>query len=551
MIIIRLFQVRTNSKYQNQLRTLPYNRNSDWYLASIHFIEYYIKNKYSSAIQHHSPAIEHRMESIFRHVFITVCSVYFSLANLKAADILYVGKASADITPTLPVAVTGQFNLRIAEKAETPLTANVLVVETRRDDKQADFAIMVSCDLLYVPVDLIAQLRSEVRKSITELDVNKIIVNATHTHTAPVLMETGEYSIPTDGVTQVRDYRAFFIKQVAGAIVLAWETRAEASTWGFSYAVAGYNRRISYADGTAGMSSKTNLPEFQNLEGSEDHDINTIFFWDKKGKLVATVIGVASPAQEVEGLSAVNADYWHQVREGMKKRFGKDVCVVAWLGAAGDLTPHMRYRQAADDRMRELRKLSRTEELARRIILAVEEAYEAVKNDRHAALPLIHKTEMLPLPERLVTEKDFNDANAFVNDARNKIAADPKAADKLYRMMKWQEATVDRYKRQKLNPRPVYNMELHVIRFGDVAICTNEFELFSDYGIRMQSRSKALQTFVIQLAGSPAWGAYLPTEKAVRGGAYSAVIHSSLIGPQGGQMLVDRTVELINSFWPD
>ena len=33
-------------------------------------------------------------------------------------------------------------------------------------------------------------------------------------------------------------------------------------------------------------------------------------------------------------------------------------------------------------------------------------------------------------------------------------------------------------------------------------LCTNEFELFTDYGIRIQARSKALQTFVIQLVGS-------------------------------------------------
>lgn len=473
-------------------------------------------------------------------------------SDVSASEVLYVGRATADITPKLPIAVSGQFNLRIAEQAETPISASVLVLETRKNNQTADLAIMVSCDLLYIPIDLISQLRKEVTKNIPGLDVSKIIVNATHTHTAPVVTENGEYAIPGQGVTQVKDYRLFFVGKVATAIAQAWKQRAEGSVaWGFSYAVAGYNRRISYSDGTSGMSSRTNLPEFQNLEGSEDHDINTLFFWDMKGKLIATVIGVASPAQEVEGNYAVNADFWHPVREGIRKRFGTDVCVVPWLGAAGDLTPHIRYRQAADDRMRELRKLSRTEEIARRIILAVEEAHEVVKNDKHTTLVMQHKTEMLPLPERLVTDKDYNEAKAFVTNAQKQIATDPKAADRLYRMMKWQEATLERHERQKNNLNALYNMELHVIRLGDVAICTNEFELFSDYGIRIQSRSKALQTFVIQLAGSPAWGAYLPTEKAVKGGAYSAVIHSSLIGPQGGQILVDRTVELINGLWPE
>ena len=46
---------------------------------------------------------------------------------------------------------------------------------------------------------------------------------------------------------------------------------------------------------------------------------------------------------------------------------------------------------------------------------------------------------------------------------------------------------------------------------NDVAIATNEFELFTDYGVQIKARSPAVQTFVIQLTGS---GGYLPTERA-------------------------------------
>ena len=110
--------------------------------------------------------------------------------------------------------------------------------------------------------------------------------------------------------------------------------------------------------------------------------------------------------------------------------------------------------------------------------------------------------------------------------------------------MKWYQDTVDRFEKQETDPKPTYEMELHVLRIGDAVVCTNPFELFTDYGIRIKARSKAVQTFVIQLAGP---GTYLPTDKAVRGGHYSAIVESNLVGPEGGQMLVDRTVELINS----
>jgi hypothetical protein len=45
-------------------------------------------------------------------------------------------------------------------------------------------------------------------------------------------------------------------------------------------------------------------------------------------------------------------------------------------------------------------------------------------------------------------------------------------------------------------------------------------------------------------------GTYLPTKRAVRNGYHSAVVHSSLVGPEGGQVLVDRTVALVDSLWP-
>jgi hypothetical protein len=465
------------------------------------------------------------------------------------ASNLYVGRSTTDITPKLPVAVTGQFNLRIAREAETPLTANVVVLETREGSRSLDQAIMVSCDVLYIPTDVVALVRQKVKSRVSDMDVSKIVLNATHTHTAPVLRE-GEYAVPKEGVTQVETYRQFFSDQIADAIANAWRQRDVGSVaWGFSYAVVGYNRRVVYADGTSGMSSNTNLPEFRNLEGSEDHDINTLFFWDKSKQLIAMVIGVASPSQEVEGRSAVNADYWHPVRERIAGKYGKQVVVLGWLGASGDLTPHLRYRKAADDRMRELRKLSRLEELARRIVLAVDEAYDAVKNEGKSELPLVHRVERLTLPERQVTARDYSEAKASVENAKKQIADDPKVADRLYRRMTWEAETLKRYERQQKERNPLYAMDLHVIRLGDIAICTNEFELFSDFGIRMQARSKAIQTFVVQLAGSPEWGAYLPTDKAVRGGAYSAIVHSSRVGPEGGQVLVDRTVEILDELW--
>jgi hypothetical protein len=109
----------------------------------------------------------------------------------------------------------------------------------------------------------------------------------------------------------------------------------------------------------------------------------------------------------------------------------------------------------------------------------------------------------------------------------------------------WYQKVVDRYGAQE--QQPTVTVEVHALRIGDVAIITNPFELFLDYGVQMQGRSKALQTFVLQLTNGSS--GYLATERAVKGGGYSAVIASNRVGPEGGQVLVDRSVELINSLW--
>ena len=294
------------------------------------------------------------------------------------------------------------------------------------------------------------------------------------------------------------------------------------------------------------MYGQTQLPEFRNLEGMEDHDLNVLFFWDKLGQLMATAIHVPCTAQLVEGRAAVNADYWHPVREKLKQRFGPELVVLGWIGAAGDQSPRPLYRNAAEERMIKLRHLSSLEEIARRIVTAVEEAYSTVNQDRYADVPLIHKVDTLALPMRLVTEEEYAFSRSERDQYAAQMTADPKSAEDVLTRMTWNQYVLERYDRQKKDRSPTRDVELHVLRIGDVAVCTSEFELFTDYGIRIQARSKALQTFVIQLVGN---GSYLPTEKAVRGGGYSAVIQSCEVGPEGGQMLVDHTVTLINELF--
>jgi hypothetical protein len=123
----------------------------------------------------------------------------------------------------------GQFEMRIAKTAETPLYASILAIEAREGSKTVDVAIFVSCDLVYISPRLQEELRAEIAKRLPRFDVSKIILSATHTHTAPVLEDESDgasflYPIPKEGVTKVKDYRDLFTRAVADAIVKAWNS---------------------------------------------------------------------------------------------------------------------------------------------------------------------------------------------------------------------------------------------------------------------------------------------------------------------------------------
>ena len=87
------------------------------------------------------------------------------------------------------------------------------------------------------------------------------------------------------------------------------------------------------------------------------------------------------------------------------------------------------------------------------------------------------------------------------------------------------------------------NVECHFIQLGDVAICSNPFELYINYQHRIQARSPYVQTFVVQLAATIDKAGYLCTEPAAENMGYSANIYSCNVSPKGGNRLVEETLK--------
>ncbi len=465
------------------------------------------------------------------------------LPPLPATELL-IGAAKTSITPDEPVALTGQAHTRVSREVQTPCTASVLVIEAREGEKRVDELILVSADLVMFRYDLQDQFREYLTKRGVEFDVNKVILAATHTHTAPAMLDD-RYTLPDDCMKPSK-YVEFLKERLAEAIDKAWRSRKVGGvSWGFSHAVVAYNRRMSYLDGSARMYGPTNTDDFSHVEGFEDHGVHVLFAHDKEQPAIpiGIAIDVACPAQEVESGKNLNADYWHYVRETLFEEFSPETTVLSLCGAGGDQSPHIQWRKAAEERMRQGRGLDRLQEIARRINRAVDDAWAVAKNDVRFDVPFTHSVLNLDLTMRPVPEADYL-------AAKQEVA---KLTEKNIRGLglHWNQGIVTRYEMQQAG-KGVHPTEVHVVRIGDIAICTNPYELFTDFGVRIQARSPAVQTFVVQLAGQygkGVIGGYVPTERAEKGGSYGATIKSNRIGHVGGQEMVDATVAELKRLW--
>jgi len=117
----------------------------------------------------------------------------------------------------------------------------------------------------------------------------------------------------------------------------------------------------------------TGAANFSHVEGHTDHGVDLLFLWDAEGRLTGLVINLACTSQETENLNEISADFWHDVREELRKRHGADLAVFPQCSAAGDQSPHPIYRKQAERTMDARRGLSRRQEIARRIANAVDD----------------------------------------------------------------------------------------------------------------------------------------------------------------------------------
>jgi len=434
----------------------------------------------------------------------------FGTQGYAAEQPFKIGWAQIDITPPsnlLPIDLRGQMHARVTSVVGDPLTATAFAMESDSGEEW----ILVSVDTNdlgpgggreWWPMDhegMLAALRGTLGGKISDFNLNKLTLVATHTHTAPYINETIRHYYPGQEPIKPNPYYDFAKEKLSSVVQQAWNNRAYG---GLSFekgsAAAGFCRIVKYTNGAHEMYGDTKRADFAGMLTPDDHTLELIYTFDQNSTLTGIMINIASPSQKVEGGEYLSSDFWHDVRQKLRQTYGNTIFILPYSGAAGDMSP---YNLEGSSPTRD--------EIGERIANSVRAQYPIAANKIQYQMDMRHSVRDI----NLTTKSHYHTIHPVYGQ-----------------------------------PRTAYPVEIHAVRLGNTAWINNPFELFNAWGKAIQNGSAATQTIIAQISGLNR-GGYLPTQEAVGKGAYSEETEHGWCDHIGGQQLVNQSVEMINGLF--
>ena len=511
---------------------------------------------------------------------------------------ILIGWGRRSIAPDRPVAIPGQFHLRVSLGNLNPVTVSALAI-----DNGEDSVIFASVDMVVCRGGVLDAVVAKLEKIAPEVPADKIVLNATHTHAGPGILQFADIS-GLDVMTS-KETIDFVATRIAEAIAEAWKNKTPGQVaYGYGFATVGHSRRVIYLDdvskrpralakpgiavnGHGVMYGNTNDKMFSHYEAGSDSFINLLYTFDMAGKLTGAIVNVPCPAQTGEHLWVLHAGFWHQTREKIRARHG-DIGFICQSAAGGDLSPRQlhyldaelrrfklkfpeKYAEleahpfpypegfftteegAEKRRKQDMLDFLRAEDIGERIAAAFDEVLEWASKDKMSAPEFKHEVKDVLLDRRLFPEDIYQAEKAnfealadkeFVNTG-NKWA-DVKDNSILFSARNRCRTVMDTHDKEQTDRQ--LRTSIHALRIGDASFVSNRFELFIDYMHRIQARSPFVQTFIVQLTADrgPEGGSYLATERAIANKGYSASPYCNRVSPSGGQQLVENTLEMLD-----
>ncbi|HEU0142170.1 MAG TPA: hypothetical protein VFQ79_20785 [Bryobacteraceae bacterium] len=449
------------------------------------------------------------------------CAVPAAAAGLRA------GAAAVDVTPQeWPIRVIGNFGLTLAKSAHDPLHARAVVLE----DSGVRIAIVL-VDSCFVKREEMDRAKALAAKR-TNIPVNRILMAATHTHSAPP-------SRAEKGNRIEERYVERLVTQAAEAIVQA-NGRLQPAKIGWAVRPVPeelFNRRWFMREGgilpnpfgETGDLARMNPPAgSDNLihpAGGTDPGFSIVSIQTAEGKPLALlgnyslhyIGGVPGPE--------VSADYFGEFAKQVASRLAPgDPAFVAMLtnGTSGDVNNvdfvHPRPRAQPYERI--------TAVAGKLAGYAVEHSHSM---EYHATAPVQMVERELRVRYRRPTPEQLRFARA---------ALEEKDESKLPRNAKtyagWAIA---------LNDGPEFaDLKLQAVRIGQLGIAAIPCEVFTEIGITLKELSPFRPTFTIELANG-SYG-YLPTPRHFKLGGYETWLGTNNLEPEASVKITRTLLDL-------
>ncbi len=423
-------------------------------------------------------------------------------AESSAADqALRAGAFAIDITPTkFPVPISGGILPRFTSNVNDPLHARCLVL----DDGQVQMAIAIVDSLLISreQADKAKQLATQT----TGIPANRILIAATHTHSAPAVMAA--HATDPD-----LDYAEFMVARIAKGIAQAQQNLRPARIgWALGKDEKNvFCRRYLMKPGTAAtnpfsgtendqaqMNPGHNNPNKIRRTGTADPEVAVLSIQSRDGQPIALLSNYST---HYVGSPPISADYFAVFCDKIAEKIGaKDVSpsFVAMLsnGTSGDAN-------CLDFDSPEPRKFDRFT-VAEDVAQAAFEAYRTIRY--YDWVPLAIEERLLTLGVRMPGEEEVTKAKAVVAEL-----PDGKPRN-----------LVESYARETVllsQMPPTRELKLQALRIGELGITALPLEAFSSTGLEIKKRSPLKPTFNIDLANG--YFGYLPPPDQHQLGGYT------------------------------
>jgi hypothetical protein len=402
---------------------------------------------------------------------------------------LRVGTALVDVTPkTFPVLVNGGMTSRSIETVKSAVNARALVL----DDGKERLAIVVvdSCMMGRPFLDEAKQLAA----ARTKIKPERMLISATHTHSAPASM--GCLGTDADPV-----YVPYLREKLAEAIAAAEKTLTPAKVgWGsidaneFT-ALRQWIRRPDRVveDPFGNLTVRANMHAGRNWDdavgeaGPEDPELSMIAFQTRDGRPLAVL---ANFSMHYFGDGAIGADYFGLFCEGLKKQIAGDTPAEAKDGEApflgllshgcsGDIW-RQDYTKPAGERGEKRTIDEYTAGLLERALAA----YQKIEYRDEADLAMAEAR--MTLKYRVPDKQRVEWAKRVVAEMGNRL---PKTPTEVYA----REQII-------LDERKQTEIVVQAVRIGEIGIATTPNETYALSGLKIKAHSPLKHTMVIELA---------------------------------------------------